>query len=159
MIIGYLAGFKLIFTSALFTTSWLDLQKGIPTGCIISPILFIMGMNLLISAAEGITQGPKLESGIVQPVLQAFIDDITVRTVTHVQARGYWKRWASWAGILFKARKSRHLVIKKGAVASKFSLQVQGEVIPSIEGNPIKCLGKWFNASLIVGTNVAEAVK
>ena len=27
-------------------------------------------------------------------------------------------------------------------------MQIQGEKIPSIEGNPIKCLGKWFNKSL-----------
>lgn len=43
------------------------------------------------------------------------------------------------------------------AVTSRFGLQVQDAVIPSIEGNPIKCLGKWFNASLTDGTNVAEA--
>ena len=40
LISGYLTGFRLRFTSALFTTNWLDLQKG----CTISPILFIMGM-------------------------------------------------------------------------------------------------------------------
>lgn len=40
--------------------------------------------------------------------------------------------------MLFKARKSRSLVIKKGRVTSKFSLQVQGEVILSI----VKSLGQ-----------------
>ncbi|KAL7852193.1 hypothetical protein SRHO_G00179780 [Serrasalmus rhombeus] len=61
--------------------------------------------------------------------------------------------------MLFKARKSRSMVIKKGRVTSRFSLQVQGEVIPPIEGNPVKCLGKWFNVSLTDGANVAEVVK
>jgi hypothetical protein len=48
----------------------------------------------------------------------------------------------------FKPRKSRGLVIKKGRVTSQFPLKIQGETIPSIVDNPIKCLGKWFDASL-----------
>lgn len=51
------------------------------------------------------------------------------------------------------------LGLKKGRVTCKFSLQVQGEVIPSIKDNPINCLGKWFNALLRDGANVAETVK
>ena len=27
-------------------------------------------------------------------------------------------------------------------------MKIQGEEIPSIVGNPIKCLGKWFQGSL-----------
>ena len=109
MITSYLAGFKLRFTSTLFTTNWQDLQTGIPTGCTISPILFNMGMNLLISTAEGVTRGPTLESGIVQPVLQVFMDDITITYVTHVQARKVLETLdsiATWAQMLFTARKS-----------------------------------------------------
>lgn len=82
--------------------------------------------------------------------------------MTHVHARWVLETLdnvASWARMLFKARKSRSLVIKKGRVTSKFSLQVQGEVIPSIVENPIKCLGKWLNASLTDGANVTDAVK
>lgn len=61
--------------------------------------------------------------------------------------------------MVFRARKSRSLIIKKGRVTSKFSLQVQGEVIPSIMDNPIKSLGKWFNALLTDGAIVTDAVK
>lgn len=64
---------------------------------------------------------------------------------------------ATWTGCC--SRKSRSLVIKKGRVTSKFSLQVLGAVIPFIVDNPIKCLGKWFNASLKDGANVTQAVK
>ena len=38
-------------------------------------------------------------------------------------------------------------------------LLVQSDVIPSIEDNPIKCPEKWFNASLMDGANVTNAVK
>ena len=40
------------------------------------------------------------------------------------------------------------MVIKKGKVTQRFTLQVQSEDIPSIVDNPIKCLGKWYDASL-----------
>ena len=47
-----------------------------------------------------------------------------------------------------QGRKSRSLVIKKGQTIEKFKLYVQNEEIPSIVASPIKCLGKWFDASL-----------
>lgn len=49
--------------------------------------------------------------------------------------------------------------MRKGRVTSKFGLQVQGDIIPYIVDNLMKSLGKWFNASLTDGTNVAESVK
>lgn len=33
-------------------------------------------------------------------------------------------------------------------VASKYQLEFQGEVIPSIEEDPIQCLGEWYDSSL-----------
>lgn len=110
-----------------------------------------MGMNLLVAAAEGVTRGPTLESGISQPVLCAFMDDITITTDTHVQARWVLETLgteATWARMSFKASKSRSLVIRKGKPTGRFSLHVQGEAIPSIKENPVKCLGKWFEVSL-----------
>lgn len=152
MTTSYFAGFRLRFITALFTTDWQDLQKGIPTGCTVSPILFIMRMNLLLVAAEGITQGPKLESGVVQPVLRAFMDDITVTTVTHIQARWVLETLgsiASWVGMLVKASMSRCIVMKKGKVTRRLSLK----------SRMIRCLGKWFNALLMDSANSADTVK
>lgn len=40
------------------------------------------------------------------------------------------------------------MIIKKGQISQQFQLKVQGEVIPSIVENPIKCLGKWFDDTL-----------
>ena len=54
---------------------------------------------------------------------------------------------ASWARMRFKAAKSRSLIIKKGKTTATFKLNVQNEEITSIVENPIKCLGKWFDAS------------
>lgn len=86
------------------------------------------------------------------------MDNLTITTATYVQARWVLETLdnvANWAKLSFK---SRILVIRRGRVTSKFGLQVQDEVIPSIEDNPIKCLGKWFNASLKDGASVARSV-
>ncbi|KAI8485154.1 hypothetical protein Bbelb_370790 [Branchiostoma belcheri] len=59
----------------------------------------------------------------------------------------------------FKPKKSRCMIIKKGKVTSRFKLEVQGEPIPSIVGNPIKCLGRWFDDSLTDRHNVDSTVQ
>ena len=108
-------------------------------------------MNLLINAARGETRGPMTESGIYLPSSRGFIDDLTLTTATHVQARWMLAALtdvASWGRMKFKAVKSRSLVIKKGQTTERFKLYVQNEEIPSIVTNPTKCLGKWFDASL-----------
>ena len=138
-------------------TGWQRLEKGIVTGCTISVVLFIMGMNLLINATKRETRGPKTTSGVYMPSTRGFMDDLTITTQTHVQAR--WMLSAleeatTWARMKFKPRKSRGLIIKKGQPTQRFNLQVQGEDIPSIMDNPIKCLGKWYDATLQDGENI-----
>ena len=115
--------------------------KGIVTGCTVSVVLFIMGMNLLINAAQRETRGPKTESGIHLPSSRGFMDDLTLTTATHVQARWMLNALtdvASWARMRFKAAKSRSLIIKKGKTTATFKLHVQNEEIPSIVEYPIK---------------------
>ncbi len=51
------------------------------------------------------------------------------------------------------------MVIRNGKVTSKFQLQLQGEIIPSIEENSIKCLGKWYEASLTDKSNASRTEK
>ncbi|XP_030008310.1 uncharacterized protein LOC115431800 [Sphaeramia orbicularis] len=162
MITSYLGGIQLRFKTTHFTTQWQNLEKGIITGCTISPILFIMGMNLLITAAGKEARGPKMQSGIRQPPIRGYMDDLTVTTTTHVEAR--WvltvlDRMATWARMKFKPKKSRCMVIRKGKVTNRVTLHVQGEVIPSIRENPIKCLGKWFDDSLTDRKNISSTEK
>lgn len=143
MITSYLGDIKLRFQSAMFTTKWQSVEKRIVTGCTISPILFVRGINLIISAGIIKSRGPKTAAGSQQPAIRAFMDDLTVITPTHVQAR--WvlaelERMATWAKMIFKPKKSRSLVIQKGKATERFKLIIQGEMIPNIQGNPIKCL-------------------
>ena len=66
---------------------------------------------------------------------------------------------ATWARMKFKPKKSRSMVIRNGKLTNRFKLHVQEEVIPSIEENPIKCLGKWFDDSLTDRNNIASTEK
>ncbi len=162
MITSYFGRIQLRFKTAYFTTQWQSLEKGIVTGCTISPILFVIGMNLLITAAEKEAHGPKMESGIRQPPIRGYMDDLTITTTTHVEAR--WvltvlDHMATWARMKFKPKKSRSLVIRNGKLTNRFKLHVQEEVIPSIEENPIKCLGKWFDDSLTDRNNITNTEK
>ncbi|XP_053395771.1 uncharacterized protein LOC128555950 [Mercenaria mercenaria] len=154
---GYFNGIQLRFALGNRMTSWQKLEKDIVTGCTISVVLFVMGMNLIINAAKRETRGPKTASGVYLPANRGFMDDLTVSTKTHIQARWVLSALdeaATWARMKFKAKKSRSLVIRKGQTTKKFNLQVQGEDIPSIVDSPIKCLGKWYDASLKDANNI-----
>jgi len=134
MTTSYLDGIKLRFSVGDQLTKWQKLEKGIVTGCTVSVVLFVMGMNLLINAAIRETRGPKTESGIYLPSSRGFMDDLTLTTPTHVQARWMLTAltdFASWARMKFKAVKSRSLIIKKGKTTDRFVLRVQNEEIPS----------------------------
>ncbi|XP_063436214.1 uncharacterized protein LOC134717649 [Mytilus trossulus] len=157
IVLTYFDGILLRFTVDNKTTAWQKLEKGIVTGCTISPILFIMGMNIIMKAAERETRGPKTDSGIFLPATRGFMDDLTVTTSSHIQAR--WiltalEEVVTWARMKFKPRKSRSMILKKGKITTKFQLKIQGDEIPTIVGNPIKCLGKWFDDTLKDNTSV-----
>lgn len=151
LIRSYYSNIHLRFSSPNYTTAWIPLEKGIVTGCSISVILFVMGMNLILKAAEQETRGPLTNAGIRLPANRGFMDDLTITTETHIQARWILKaleETVTWARMVFKPKKSRCLVVKKGKVTKQFKMSIQGEEIPSLIDNPIKCLGKWFDSSL-----------
>jgi len=73
-------------------------------------------------------EGSKTASRIHLPSNRGFMDDLTISTTTHVQAR--WVLTAlddtvNWGRMKFKPNKSKSLVIKKGKVTKRFNLQVQ----------------------------------
>lgn len=90
------------------------------------------------------------------------MDDLTVMTTTHVEAR--WvltvlDHMATWGRMKFKPTKSSSMVIRKGKLTNRFKSHVQEEVIPLIAENPIKCLGKRFDDSLTDRNNIASTEK
>ena len=114
-------------------------------------ILFIAAMNLIIKAGDREIRGPKTKSDIRLPPQRGFMDDLTITTESHIQARWVLKALedvVSWARMAFKPRKSRALILRRGKVVQNTALKVQGVEIPSLIDNPVKCLGKWFDITL-----------
>jgi len=52
LIRSYYSNIHLRFSCKNYATSWISMEKGIVTGCFISVPLYVMGMNLVLKAAE-----------------------------------------------------------------------------------------------------------
>mgnify|MGYP000032405906 FL=1 len=125
IVTSYLDGIKLRFSVGDQMTNWQKLKKGIVTGCTVSVVLLIMGMNLLINSTKRETRGPKTQSGIYLPSSRGFLDDLTLTTSCHIQAR-----WilTLWARMKYKSAKSISLVIKKGKTTESLTIFTGGRV-------------------------------
>ncbi|XP_053176235.1 uncharacterized protein LOC128359949 [Scomber japonicus] len=151
LIMDYYNSFHLRFTSGAVTSERHRLEKGIITGCTISVILFALAMNMLVKSAEPECRGPTTKSGIRQPPIRAFMDDLTVTTTSVPGCR--WilqglEKLTTWARMRFKPEKSRSLVLKGGKVTDRFSFFLGDTQIPSVTEKPVKSLGKIFDCSL-----------
>lgn len=158
LILDYYGKFSLRVSSGQMASDWHQLEVGIITGCTISVILFALAMGMLVKAAEPECRGPLSKSGVRQPPIRAFTDDLTVTTTAVPGAR--WilqglERIMAWARMSFKPAKSRSLVLKKGKVTDKFRFRLGEHQIPSVTEKPVKSLGKVFNCSL----NDRESIK
>ena len=151
LILDYYSCFSLRVTSGTKTSTFHRLEKGIITGCTISVILFALAMNMLVKSAEVECRGPLTNSGMRQPPIRAFMDDLTVTTTSVPGCR--WilqglERLINWARMNFKPAKSRSLVVKKGKVTDQFRFSLGGIQIPSVGEKPVKSLGKIFDCTL-----------
>lgn len=159
MIMDYYSRFHIRFTTENFTTDLQQLEIGIITGCTLSVILFCGTMNLIIKSTEKISRGAHMKTGIIQPPNKAFVDDMTLSTKSVVEGRWSLNELGeviNWARMRFKPSKSRSLVIVKGKVCNQYRFKINNEWIPTLTEKPIKCLGKWFRASLNDRTSIAD---
>ncbi|GFO46016.1 reverse transcriptase [Plakobranchus ocellatus] len=74
MLDDYFSGFRMRFSTNDYTTNWINLEVGIAMGCTISPILFVMAMEVILKAAEGSAGPANLGGGCSMPPLKAFED-------------------------------------------------------------------------------------
>jgi len=114
---SYYSDINMRFTTKNFTTSWIQLEKGTVTCCTVSVILFIAAMNLIMKAGDGKARGPKTKSDIRLPPNRSFMDDLTITTESHIQARWILNALedvVAWARMSTKPRESRVLIPRKG---------------------------------------------
>ena len=66
------------FTTKEYTTNWNKLEVGIAMGCSLSPILFVLAMQLLQKATENNAEIVGLGGGFQMLPVKAFMDDTTI---------------------------------------------------------------------------------
>ncbi|GFN87642.1 reverse transcriptase [Plakobranchus ocellatus] len=106
------SGFRMRFSTNDYTTNWINLEVGIAMGCTISPILFVMAMEVILKTAEGSAGPTTLGGGCSKPPLKAFMDDTTVICSKEDETRRMLTRLdvlMSWCRMEFKPKKSRSL--------------------------------------------------
>ena len=147
---SYYSNARIRFATKNYTTEWQKVEKGIITGCTLSVVLFSLAMTWIVMSVKKETKGPKLASGKVQVNSRLFMDDITTTTETMVQTSYLLEKLIkklNWGGLYEKVPKCRALVIIKGEVSSR-KIEINGKVIQPIQEQPVKYVGKWYNASL-----------
>ena len=147
---NYFGAVKMRFTTKNYTTDWQDLEIGIMMGCVISPLLFVMCMELILRGARDTAPGEELENGVILPPLRAFMDDIT----SLIQGVGDTESILARLQELFtrcrmkaKPPKSRSLSIIKGNV-TETRYFINGDPIPTVREEPVKSLGRLYKLPL-----------
>ena len=79
-IMKYYGALQMRFSTFLYTARWQPLEDGIPMGCSISPLLFVLAMETVLREAKRFAQGVEAADGQVTSPMKAFMDDITVLT-------------------------------------------------------------------------------
>ncbi|KAK3089703.1 hypothetical protein FSP39_005754 [Pinctada imbricata] len=137
------------FTVEEYTTSWQRLEVGIYTDRLYNICHSVCNSH---ESDSKISRGPTLESGTKMPPIRAFIDDMT-NTTTSV-LKGKWmprdlEECIHWTKMKFEPTKSRGLVLKKGRMSNVLGIfRIGDEEISTIEDDPVKSLGNWFDSSL-----------
>lgn len=81
-ILDYYSKFILRVSSDQLTSDWHQLEVGINTDYTISVTLFALAMHMLAKGTETECRGPLSKSGVRQPPIRAFVDDLTVTETT-----------------------------------------------------------------------------
>ena len=149
------------------TSAWHRHQRGIFAGCTLSIILFLAGMNIILEYSMQARVPKFTTNNTTLPLLRAFMDDLSLMSTKVSGAQTLLSRCitaVTWAGLEFRADKSRSIVIVKGRSmnTTPFSVlkaSVQPEVpspIPSIHSRPIKFLGRIIDGSISDRNSSAE---
>lgn len=86
LIMYYSDNFNLRITSEAVSSDQYWLKKGIITSCTILVTLFALALNM-VKSAEAECRGPKTKSGVWQPPIRTFMDDLTITTSSVLGSR------------------------------------------------------------------------
>ena len=128
--------------------SWHHHQRGIFIGCTVSIVLFLAAINVIIeftlSLQDSFIQEHRSE-------MKAFMDELFVMSSSIKGTQLLLHRCTqvlTWAGMSFRAEKSRCIVIDGGVVknVTPFTVNLlnseKSQVIPSIHTQPVRFIGR-----------------
>ena len=142
----YCGQFKMHLTTKEYTSTWHPLEVGIPMGCTISPLLFVLAMEMIVRGAECSSKGLDTSENMVLPMMRAFMHDITsltrgaeeqARLLQQLEELTAWATWHSnW-------RKAEALHFSKKESYS-YSSQLLESRCSLWQISLIKNLGRWY---------------
>ena len=131
-------------------SSWHKHERGIFAGCTLSIILFLAGMNVILEYTL-ISTAPSFitSSKVSMPLVRAFMDDLNLLSSSVAGAQDLLARCTTaltWAGMDFRAEKSRSFVVVKGKSMNSTPFCVSkpsdptdfSSFIPSIHAMPVR---------------------
>ena len=138
VIIKYLNSAFMKFTIKDYTTKWQALDIGIMMGCVISPLLFILAMELILRGAANTSKGVMKNEHLTLPPFRALMHDITILVPSQIAADGLLQRYYdlfTWARMKVKPKKSQSLSLVGGSVR-EIHFKIGGDTIPTSLFNP-----------------------
>ena len=130
------------FSNAKYSTNWQKLN--IMMHCIISPLIFILVMEMLLRSTKGTTSKKTV------PAMKAFMDDVTVISESKSHMEKLLKRLQELfkqAVMKIKPSKICSLSIIKGK-CQEIKFAINNNIIPTICEKSIKSLGRCYSLPL-----------
>ena len=145
LFIKYYEGLWSISWSDSDPSSWHHHLRGIFIGCTASIILFLSAINVIIEHISAVSED-EIYKAMTSTPAKAFMDDMFLMSpCIPATTQVLLDRYAAaliWARMSFRASKSRFMVIGKGKVIDISPFSFKGEIIPSIQANPVRFLGR-----------------
>ena len=97
--------------------------------CTISPVLFVLSMQLLLKATESKLNFVELGRGYQMPPVKAFMDDTTILSSKESTTRkliSFMDELMIWCRMKFKPQKSKSLSLRKGKSNQNINFEIGG---------------------------------
>ena len=130
-------------------------------GCVISPLLFVLAMELILRGAANTSKGVMKNEHLTLPPSRAFMNDITILVPSQISADGLLQRYYdlfTWARMKAKPKKSRSLSFVGGSVG-EIHFKIGGYKIPTVREKPVKSLGRLYSIPLTDRHRGTEVLK
>ena len=150
VIMKYINSAFLKITLKDYTNKWQALEISIMMGCVITPLLFVLAMELILRGAANASKGVMKNEHLTLPPSRTFMDDITILVPSQIAANSLLQRYYdlfTWARMKANPKKSRSLSLVGGSVR-EIHFKIWGDKITTVSEKPVKGLGHLYSIPL-----------